>query len=304
MQKKSKLRRYLFKSLKYLELEIYKPFMKKFKTKKLYEKSLQNYQVLKSFVDARTLKPATGRLRELQLEYCNFAKEMCDFLEKELDIKPILFYGSLLGAERHGGFIPWDDDIDFGLIRDDYEKLLNYIKENSVFYDSTCNWGELVEQNPNKLIGIQNFDIIKLLKGTDRKNCVQIDFFPFDFFKDSFSFEEYKEYHEYLKENLFFMKKLSDKLAFVRNEVNTFEQLAKQSNKLFYGIDSRTLYIPWQFNNATDFFSYDDFYPLKKIRFENTEFWAPNNHVKLIEQSYGKDWESVPNTVACNHGRV
>ena len=41
MQKKCRLKRFIFKSLKYLELEIYKPFMKRFKTKKLYKKSLQ-----------------------------------------------------------------------------------------------------------------------------------------------------------------------------------------------------------------------------------------------------------------------
>ena len=134
MQKKCRFRRLVFKSLKYLELEVYKPFIKRFKTKKLYEKSFNNYEVLKTFIDARKLKPATGRLRELQMEYCSFAKEITDFLEKEIDIKPILFYGSLLGAERHEGFIPWDDDIDFILTREDYEKVLDYLKINTIFF--------------------------------------------------------------------------------------------------------------------------------------------------------------------------
>ena len=48
----------------------------------------------------------------------------------------------------------------------------------------------------------------------------------------------------------------------------------------------------------------DEVFPLKKIKFEDTEFWAPNNHIKLIEQMYGKDWESIPNNIACNHGRI
>lgn len=63
-------------------------------------------------------------LREHQ-EACLTILEEFDRICKALNIPYILFAGTLLGAVRHNGFIPWDDDLDVLMLRSDYERFLS-----------------------------------------------------------------------------------------------------------------------------------------------------------------------------------
>lgn len=63
-------------------------------------------------------------LRELQLTELNILKELLPIFERH-DVPYFALGGTMLGAVRHGGFIPWDDDIDIGVPREDYDRLLS-----------------------------------------------------------------------------------------------------------------------------------------------------------------------------------
>lgn len=67
---------------------------------------------------------------QLQQSLLILLKDFCLFCEIN-NIKYSLAYGSLLGAVRHKGFIPWDDDLDVIVTRDEFEKIKIKIKEQS-----------------------------------------------------------------------------------------------------------------------------------------------------------------------------
>lgn len=66
-------------------------------------------------------------------EYIDVLKEELVFIDKichEHNLKYFIYYGSLIGAVRHHGMIPWDDDVDIIMPRDDYEKFLGYFESH------------------------------------------------------------------------------------------------------------------------------------------------------------------------------
>ena len=68
----------------------------------------------------------TGISRNVQLLYLELLR-FIDNVCKKHDINYWISDGTLIGAVRHGGFIPWDDDIDLSIMRDDYNKLIEVL---------------------------------------------------------------------------------------------------------------------------------------------------------------------------------
>ena len=78
------------------------------------------------------------RLQDKILEVAKYV----DFLCKEHDIDYCLMGGSALGAKRHGGFIPWDDDLDIFMTPDNYEKFrdvfMQYADQNRFYLQQSA----------------------------------------------------------------------------------------------------------------------------------------------------------------------
>ena len=77
------------------------------------------------------MKQVTGeQLKKIQLEILDVVTQFCD----ANGIRYWLDSGTLLGAIRHKGYIPWDDDVDLGMLREDYERFLSIFNKSNDRY--------------------------------------------------------------------------------------------------------------------------------------------------------------------------
>ena len=73
------------------------------------------------------------QLSQIQRRIWATEQEILDVIHQictEHGLRYSLAYGSLIGAMRHKGFIPWDDDFDFAMTRNDYERFLKACKKD------------------------------------------------------------------------------------------------------------------------------------------------------------------------------
>lgn len=287
----------------------------------LYLKRIDELQkqvkYFKSHADIRCMKPAKGKLRCRQLEYVQVAAE---FMKKinELEVKPILCAGNLLGYIRHNGFIPWDDDIDFELIRDEYERLKEWCRSHMYdmdeFYCKENTEKNIAEGFENYCWG-ERYKYFFVAKCFPDGHSVDLEFFSLDYYADDYDFQDLKKYVGEVREALRIIDPMGEanptttdsiekeKLKYIEGILKeNGNKTVSESNSIFWGIDNADIMVnPYP---REQFIPREVVFPLKKVLFEGEYFWIPNNAEEFLSYVYDNIWKFPQDVGLQQHSKI
>ena len=162
-------------------------------------------------------------LREIQQEELNLLLQFHEFC-KEKNLIYYLCGGTLLGAVRHKGFIPWDDDIDISMPRPDYDRMIQMIRNKETNLQVRAFELGNFEFPYAKLIN-PNLEV-KLEYSTSKASYLWVDIFPIDGLPDSLKETEalYKKVHYLLMSLKIAQAKPGTGKSFVKKIIKLFVQ--------------------------------------------------------------------------------
>ncbi len=215
------------------------------------------YTILNSATDITNCRPATGELRKIQLAGLELLK-LVDLICENEGLTYWLDWGTLIGAVRHRGFIPWDDDLDICMPRKDFIKAINVF---STFFSDKNGF----DTNDPKKAEKSWFWINYWTSG------IHLDIFPIDSI-----IVNKNEAPEKIAQYVFEKRRNPDKTIPVQDDTHDTTEV------FFY---------PQYIWNKDNYFMKDTVFPLTKEEFEGSLFMTPAKSDKYLSTEYGQYME-------------
>ena len=242
--------------------------------------------------------PEGSILRQIQLGALDALVEF-DLVCKKNNIQYWLDSGSLLGAVRHGGFIPWDDDIDICVRRQDYNRLLKCLRHdlngNFKLHDGRKSSAKN-SVNPVPISRVLNYNVMVSRKkdkdGNPIYEPVWVDIFPVE--NGTFAIKRFVEntYGKFLRRKVYMIQdgKFKHLLSVIMEPISLpFFSLLRLYGRLFH---SQTYINDYGIN--LDYRRYkQDIFPLSECVFEGIVFPCPGNVNGYLTTIYG-DYTQIP----------
>lgn len=170
-----------------------------------------------------------AELQKIVYDITVYFKDVC----KQLGLRYYLAYGTLIGAVRHKGIIPWDDDVDIWMPREDYMTLLDYLYKNegerySISNEKYRNVIEWPEEFQMKIID-KNIQVERWLNGDCYTAYPWIDIYALDNAPD--------EHEQYLK--TFFKRRKRYLLCWSKTMRYKAKGLKGIGNKVIYTLHNK-----------------------------------------------------------------
>ena len=254
------------------------------------------------------------QLSEMQQIMTRTMKAIHDVCVKH-NLRYFLSWGSLLGAVRHNGFIPWDDDMDINMPREDYYRFLEIAQEelgDQYFLQTPETDPHWTTVNiPAKVR--DNFSTLVEEPGSKYHQGAYVDIFPIDDVVDPIQFEKIRKrcgllsslrmrisFHELsgIKRYLRIAMQLAIRLVPART---LYRYLNRQAKKLLALGESDTLQEGIEIlDRAT--YRREDLFPLQLHAFGEYEFYIPNNAHQVLTNYFGDYMQLPPEEKRVPHG--